>query len=204
MEILIAEDNKTSRILLHSILEKWGYQVVSASDGEQALAVLERRNPPAIAVLDWMMPGLSGVEICSMMKEMDQANPVYIILLTGRDSKKDISTGLEAGASDYITKPFDNHELRARLRVAERMVALQSKLNLKIDELGEALDHVRTLQGILPICMYCHKIRTDDKAWQRLESYIERHSDARFSHGLCPECLEKHHKDDLIPEEDGG
>ena len=86
------------------------------------------------------------------------------------------------------------NELRARLSVAERMVALQEKLNRNILELQDALTHVKTLQGILPICMHCHKIRTDDKAWQRLESYIEVHSDAKFSHGLCPECLEKHYK----------
>ncbi len=179
------------------MLEKWGYQVTAVSNGDEAWSVIKEETSPSIAVLDWMMPGIDGVEICSRLKAIDRKIPVYIILLTGRDSKKDISTGLESGASDYMTKPFDNNELKARLRVAERMIALQDKLNSKIDQLRDAIEHVTTLQGILPICMHCHKIRTDDQAWERLESYIELHSDARFSHGLCPECMNKHYSKDL-------
>lgn len=193
MEILIAEDDVTTQTLLQAIISKWGYKVITAADGVEAWDILKEETFPSIAVLDWMMPGMAGIEVCRRVKELERTNPAYLILLTGRDSKADISSGLEAGASDYITKPFDANELRARLRVAERMVGLQERLNRKISELRDALSHVKTLQGILPICMHCHKIRTDDKAWQRLEAYIEVHSDARFSHGLCPECLEKHY-----------
>ncbi len=194
MEILIAEDNVTSRTLLQIILKKWGYHVLSVADGAEAWDILQEATSPIIALLDWMMPRMDGIEVCRRVKELGRTNPSYLILLTGRNSKEDISAGLEAGASDYITKPFDDGELWARLRVAERMVELQENLNLNITELKEALTHVKTLQGILPICMHCHKIRTDDQAWQRLEAYIEVHSDARFSHGLCPECLEKHYR----------
>jgi len=193
MKILIAEDNATSRIMLQAILQKWGYEVSAASDGAEAWRILINGGCPPIALLDWMMPGMDGAEICRRINQMESSSPPYLILLTGRDSKEDISAGLEAGASDYITKPFDNDELKARLRVAERMVALQDRLNGNIEQLREALSHVKTLQGILPICMHCHKIRTDDQAWQRLEAYIEVHSDARFSHGLCPACMEKHY-----------
>ncbi len=194
MEILIAEDNVTSRTLLQIILKKWGYHVLSVENGVEAWDILQDAVSPSIALLDWMMPRMDGIEVCRRVKELGRTNPPYLILLTGRNSKEDISAGLEAGASDYITKPFDDGELWARLRVAERMVGLQESLNLNITELKEALTHVKTLQGILPICMHCHKIRTDDRAWQRLEAYIEVHSDARFSHGLCPECLEKHYR----------
>jgi len=193
MKILIAEDNATSRIMLQAILQKWGYEVSAASDGAEAWRILNGGGCPPIALLDWMMPGMDGAEICRRINQMESNSPPYLILLTGRDSKEDLSAGLEAGASDYITKPYDHDELKARLQVAERMVALQERLNGKIEELREALSHVKTLQGILPICMHCHKIRTDDQAWQRLEAYIEVHSDARFSHGLCPACMEKHY-----------
>ncbi len=194
MKILIAEDNVTSRILLQAILTKWGYQVVTAADGVEAWDILKEDVFPSIAVLDWMMPRMDGIEVCTRVKALNRSNPPYLILLTGRDSKEDISSGLEAGASDYITKPFDDNELKARLRVAERIIELQDSLHRNITDLQEALTHVKTLQGILPICMHCHKIRTDDQAWQRLEAYIEVNSDAKFSHGLCPECMEKHYK----------
>ena len=194
MDILIAEDNVTSRTLLQVIIGKWGYEVLTAENGVEAWNILKEKDSPSIAILDWMMPEMDGIEVCRRVRDLERTNPAYLILLTGRDSKADISSGLDAGASDYITKPFDVNELRARLSVAERMVALQEKLNRNISELQDALTHVKTLQGILPICMHCHKIRTDDKAWERLESYIEVHSDAKFSHGLCPECLEKHYK----------
>ena len=108
---------------------------------------------------------------------------------------KDIIAGLEAGADDYIGKPYEKDELRVRVKVGERITALQSALVEQVRSLQEALAHVKTLQGILPICMHCHKIRNDQQSWQRLEKYIAEHSDAKFSHGLCPECMKKHYPD---------
>ena len=193
MRILTAEDDPTSRMLLETMLKKWGYEVVSTCDGNEAWAAMQAEDPPQLAVLDWMMPGLDGVEVCRRIRELDEASRVHVILLTALGDKKDIVTGLEAGASDYLTKPFDQDELRARIDVGRQIVELQSALAKKIDELQEALDHVRTLQGILPICMHCHRIRDDGQSWQRLEEYIGQHSDAAFSHGICPECLEEHY-----------
>jgi hypothetical protein len=105
------------------------------------------------------------------------------------------------GADDYIAKPYDIPELRARVDVGRRMVEVQGQLVDRVRELRAALDHVKTLQGILPICMHCHKIRNDSNSWDRIEKYIEEHSKAEFSHGLCPECLEKHYP--KPPEERG-
>ncbi len=193
MRILIAEDDLTSRQVLEAVLRKWGHEVVATCDGNEAWAAMQAEDAPKLAVLDWMMPGMDGVEICRKIREQDGGNRTYVILLTALGGKEDIVTGLEAGANDYVTKPFNKDELRARVNVGRRMVELQSALAAKIDELQGTLDHIKTLQGILPICMHCHRIRDDHESWHRIEQYIGQHSDAEFSHGICPECLEKHY-----------
>ena len=101
--------------------------------------------------------------------------------------------GLEAGADDYIVKPVDSQELRARINAGVRIIELQKALADRVRELEEEKKHVKTLQGLIPICMHCHRIRDDKEIWERLETYIERHSNAAFSHALCPECLEKYY-----------
>ena len=140
------------------------------------------------------MPGMDGVEICRKVRQDIEDSPFYLILLTMRDSKEDIVSGLRAGANDYISKPFNREELHARVHVGERVIELQSALATRIKELKEALAHVKTLQGILPICSYCKKIRDDKKYWQKMESYISSHTEAQFSHSICPECYKKHVK----------
>jgi len=193
MRILIAEDDATSRRVLKVTLTKWGYDVISFCDGTEACRVLESGDAPDLVILDWMMPGMDGPEICARLRQSIPPAQNYIILLTTRDRKEDIISGLDAGANDYITKPFDRGELRARVRVGERVVKLQSLLAARVDELQQALTHVKTLQGIIPICMHCHKVRRDQGYWQKLDAYISEHSGATFSHGLCPECLEKYY-----------
>ena len=128
MKILIAEDNLTTRRILESILVKWNYDVVSACDGNEAWEKLQEKDPPKLIILDWMMPGINGVEICRRLRRADPAEPMYIILLTARDEKNDIVEGLGAGADDYIAKPFDTEELRARIDVGRRVVELQTAL----------------------------------------------------------------------------
>ncbi len=195
MKILIAEDDITSRVLLKHMLAKWGYEVVVTKDGNEAWEALQAEDAPKLAILDRMMPGLDGAEVCRKVRQLDVPNSAYLILLTIRNSMKDIVDGLEAGADDYINKPYEMDELRVRVKVGERVAALQSALVEEVHSLQEALAHVKTLQGILPICMHCHKIRNDRQSWERLEKYITEHSDAQFSHGLCPECLKKHYPD---------
>ncbi len=198
MRILVAEDDVTSRIILQSILLKWGYDVLSVSDGTAAWNILQDQDAPSLVILDWVMPGLDGIEICRKLRHAEtSARPLYIILLTGRGSKEDIVIGLEAGADDYITKPFDNDELRARVQVGRRVVQLQTDLSRHVQKLQDALDHIKTLQGILPICSYCKKIRDDQNYWQQVESYISKTTDARFTHSICPECFEKEVKPQL-------
>jgi len=113
------------------------------------------------------------------------------LILTSMSQPDEIVTGLEAGANDYVTKPFKAPELRARLNVGARMVELQRELADRVRELEKALSEVKQLRGILPICSYCKKIRDDKNYWEQVEDYFARHTDAKFSHGLCPACYEK-------------
>jgi sigma-B regulation protein RsbU (phosphoserine phosphatase) len=191
MRILIAEDDVVSRRLLETLLGRWGYEVVVAADGEHAWELLQGEEAPPLAILDWMMPGMGGVEICRRVREVGRPSPVYIILLTARASSEDVVQGLEAGANDYVTKPFHREELRARVQVGMRVVELQANLAARVLELEEALARVKQLQGLLPICSYCKKIRDDRNYWRQVETYISEHSEAVFSHGICPECFEK-------------
>jgi len=126
--ILIAEDDPVSRRVLQTFLVRWGYEVVVAEDGNQALAILERQDFPRLAVLDWMMPGLEGTQVCERIRKEPNRAYVYILLLTARTQKADILKGLESGADDFLSKPFDAQELRARLHVGQRILNLQNHL----------------------------------------------------------------------------
>jgi DNA-binding response OmpR family regulator len=191
VKILIAEDDPVSRRLLQAALEKWGYVVLVTTNGTDAWKALQGAAVPSLLVLDWQMPGMDGVEICRKIRQSPQLQSAYIILLTSRGAKEDIVEGLEAGADDYVTKPFDHGELRARVQVGSRVVQLQSALADRIRELEEAIASVKTLQGLLPICCYCKKIRDDGNYWHRVESYIAEHANVRFSHGICPDCSQR-------------
>lgn len=128
MRILIAEDDLTSRIILESILKKWGFTPVITSNGKQALEALKSPEGPRLAILDWQMPEMNGIEVCRRIRGIETPHPPYLIVLTSRDEKKDIVKALEAGANDFISKPYDNDELQARINVGQRMVQLQSDL----------------------------------------------------------------------------
>jgi sigma-B regulation protein RsbU (phosphoserine phosphatase) len=193
MQVLIAEDDPISRKLLELKLDHDGYDVVSATDGGQAWAGLVQEGGPKLAILDWMMPVMDGTEVCRRVRAEPSLSYVYVILLTAKSRREDRSQGFEAGADDYLTKPFDTQDLRARVAVGRRIIELQTALEQKVGELRDALTHVKQLQGLLPICMYCKKIRDDESIWHQLESYIETHSDAAFTHSLCLDCMTTHY-----------
>jgi phosphoserine phosphatase RsbU/P len=190
-EILIAEDEPVSRLWLEATLQRSGFECISVENGAEAWRVLQTESPPNLMILDWMMPELDGVEVIRRLRNSPTCFGAYVILLTGRSSRSDVVSGLEAGADDYITKPFDPAELLARVQVGVRGVNLREALASRVRELEQALSRVRRLQGLLPICSYCKKIRDDRNYWRQVESYISEHSEAAFSHGICPDCYQR-------------
>ncbi|HEX8144728.1 MAG TPA: response regulator transcription factor [Pyrinomonadaceae bacterium] len=197
MRILIAEDDLETARLLKALLVKWGYEVTTTRDGAEAWETLQTEGAPPLVILDVMMPYLTGIELCRKFRETPACTSCYIILLTARTSKEDVVAGLAAGADDYITKPFDIQELRARVQVGVRIVELQESLAQRVRELEDALSQVKQLRGLLPICSYCKKIRDDQNYWQKVESYLGQHSDARISHSVCPDCYDDFVKPEL-------
>ena len=195
MKILVAEDDPIIRRLLQASLTRAGYEVATAEDGLRAWEILQCPDPPRLAILDWMMPGIDGVEVCRRVRARQTRGYVYIIMVTARGRKLDIVTGLDAGADDYLTKPFDPQEMRSRVQVGLRILELESALQAKLGELEVALAQVELLRGLLPICMHCKKIRDESNSWQRFETYISEHSQAEFTHSLCGECRDKHYPD---------
>jgi sigma-B regulation protein RsbU (phosphoserine phosphatase) len=188
VRILIAEDDAVSRRLLEASLPRWGYEVVTTGDGQAAWEALQRPDAPRLALLDWMMPHLPGPEVCRRVRAVATAERPYLILLTGRGEKADVVAGLDSGADDYLTKPFDREELRARLQAGRRLIELQRSLAERVRELEQALVQVRHLQRLLPICCYCKRIRGDGDYWQQVEAYLAAHAEVRFSHSICPDC----------------
>jgi phosphoserine phosphatase RsbU/P len=199
MRILIADDDVVLRHALRVHLERWGYEVIESPDGATAWNALRESPAPPLAIMDWNMPGVDGPALCQEVRETPGLSGMYVILLTSNASKKDIITGLESGADDYIVTPFDWDELRARIRIGSRIVGLQQVLGARVDELHQALSNVRKLSGLLPICAYCKRIRDDKDYWSQIEHFVSERSDARFSHGICPECIEAHIEKETVP-----
>ena len=141
MQILVAEDNPVFQSMLKNMLGKWGYEVVLANNGERAWQILQDAQPPPLALLDWMMPGLDGVEVCRRIRQAAQPRYIYVILLTAKTEQKDLVEGMDAGADDYLTKPFNTHELRVRLRAGRRILDLQEQLLLAQEALREQATH---------------------------------------------------------------
>jgi phosphoserine phosphatase RsbU/P len=192
MQVLIAEDHKISRKLLEIALQKRGFGVVVTQNGREALDILCKKDAPQLAILDWMMPELDGISVIEKVRQIKNSRYIYIILLTAKCQQEEIVTGLDAGANDYLIKPFNAKELHARVRVGLRMIELQNSLTEHVIKLEKALSQIKRLQGLLPICSYCKSIRNDENYWQEVETYMSQNSEARFSHSICPDCYKKY------------
>ncbi len=202
LQILVADDEPVSRTVVGAMLKKAGYVVSYAPDGEQAWERLNGPTSPALALLDWEMPGLQGPEIVERIRSQQTPTPTYIILLTSRDSSADIVRGLRAGADDYVTKPANEDELIARVNVGARFVQLQAALAERVRSLEEALANVRALQTLLPMCAYCKSIRNDQNYWEKVETYFTQHSGVSFTHSYCPSCYDRYVRPQLEALED--
>lgn len=176
MKVLVADDDSWSRDLLGKILHSLGHETTVVCDGQQAWDALQGGGFEVL-LTDWKMPQLDGLELVTRVRAAGTRYP-YIILITAHTDREHWLSAMDAGADDFLAKPVELELLTVRLRVAERMVGLR--------------EEVRKLSQIIPMCSYCRRIRESDDAWLSLEAYVAEHTDAAFSHGACPECIEKH------------
>ena len=191
MRALVADDDATTAALLRSTLARWGLDVVVARDGIEALQTIHDDPTIGLAVLDWGMPGLDGPEVCRRIRADPTRAHLHLLLLTAREGRDDVISGLDAGADDYLSKPFDPEIFRARVAVGLRVLKLKERLAERVVELEAALSKVKQLRGLLPICSYCKHVRRDGDYWEQVEQYVSEHSDLQFSHGICPACYDK-------------
>ncbi len=176
--VLVVEDDAKNIDVLLKLLH--GYDVLVATDGVQALEVL-KQEPVDLVLMDILMPGMDGFQVCERIKAQDDLSHIPVIFLTSKTETADVVKGFDVGGVDYVTKPFKVPELLARIRTH---VALK-----------KAREELKSLRGILPICASCKKIRDDKGYWNQIEAYISQHSEADFSHGICPECARKLYAD---------
>lgn len=188
--ILIIDDVPKNLQVLAKMLDKKNYRVSIANSGGQALKMIEKVLPDLI-LLDILMPGMNGIEVCQRLKESPVTRDIPIIFLTAKTKSEDIVDGLKAGGVDYVTKPFNLPELLARVETHLELKRKRDSEKKLIAQLQNALAQVKKLSGLLPICCKCKKIRDDKGAWHELEDYIQGHSEADFSHGLCPACTQE-------------
>ena len=190
---ILAVDDEYINTQVIKLLLREEYDVLTALNGEEAIDMVKRYIPDLI-LLDVMMPDISGFEVCKIIKADELYADIPIIFLTALDTHDGQLEGLELGAIDYLTKPIKLPLLKLRVRNHMALKEQRDQLVRQKEELEAALARVKQLEGIIPICMYCKKIRDDQQSWHQLESYISNHSEARFSHGMCPHCAEEQMK----------
>ena len=189
--ILIVDDTPENLTVLTRMLAEQGYLVRPAISGELALKAVKKSQPDLILLDIMMHPGIDGYEVCRLLKADTMTHDIPILFMSALHDTINKVKAFEIGGVDYITKPFQVEEVLARVKTHLALRNLQKHLEEKNAQLEDALARVKTLRGLLPICANCKKIRDDQGYWKQLESYIESHSDALFSHGLCPECMEQ-------------
>ena len=182
MNILIAEDDIIYRKILQWALKSLKHNVEVAKNGSIAWEIWQKKQHQLI-ISDWVMPGMTGIELCQKIRAHNQLRYTYIIMLSKMGGRKNYLKAMDAGVDDFISKPFYREQVLARIRVAERILSLQSEIS--------------NLSELLPICSYCKRIRDDENYWEKVESYIKKFTNVRFSHGICPDCYDNISKPQL-------
>ena len=198
-KILVVDDNPEMLSLSTMILERAGYDILEATSGRDCLNKVQTHHPDLV-LLDVILPDITGTEICRQIKADKNLEDIFVILVSGiQVSSEHQAEGLNIGADAYIVRPIPNKEFLARIQAGERIKVAEDGLREKekqqqvlISQLKEALAEIKTLKGFIPICSLCKKIRNDKGYWDNLETYISKHTNAIFSHGLCPTCAEKY------------
>src|SRR5437763_2941646 len=175
--VLVVDDDAVSSAQLCALAKAAGYAPTAAANGREAWEMLQLSRLQVV-ISDWYMPEMDGLELCGHVRARRKQPYIYFILVTSRGGKQQYLAGMEAGADDFIAKPVDPDELRARLTVAERILGLRKEL--------------AQLEVLLPICSYCKRIRNDKEEWEPLERYIETHFERLVTHSICPDCYVKH------------
>jgi DNA-binding response OmpR family regulator len=195
--ILVVDDDPDILFATVRILKKNGYVVFGAETGSACIEKTVQEKPDLI-LLDVQLPDILGTEVCLQLKSNPDHQKRYILMLSGmKTSSNDQADGLEAGADGYIVRPVSSRELLSRVKLVVRLIRAERKNDQYIAELKQAIEKIKVLSGIIPICMHCKQIRDDEGYWNQLETFISKHSDALFSHSICDVCLEKYY-----PEED--
>ncbi len=188
--VLVVDDAPETVRLLGSVLRGEGYKVSCAGTGAEALELVWSLRPDLV-LLDVVLPDCDGFDVCCRFRESPEIRDLPVIFITGRTDPADIVRGFRAGAVDYVTKPFNGEELRARVRTQLGLRTARREQERLIRELRTALSEVKRLSGLLPICAGCKKIRNDEGYWQQVDAYLSEHASVEITHGLCHECAEK-------------
>jgi phosphoserine phosphatase RsbU/P len=183
MKIIIAEDDSVSLARVTALLLSLGHDPVACENGNEAWETFDK-EPSRLIISDWMMPGMDGLDLCKKVRGRKKTEYTFFILVTGEHTTdKDYDHAIRAGVDDFVLKPLDRGLIWRRLRVAERILKYTTE--------------IRQLKALIPICMYCKKIRDDSDYWEQMESFIHEHTGSDFSHGICPDCYEKNMAEEL-------
>lgn len=195
IKILVVDDDPDILFATLRILKQEGYEMLGAETGNDCLEKVSNA-PPDLILLDIQLPDISGIEVCLKLKNNPDHLNIYVMMMSGiKISSDDQADGLDAGADGYIARPVSNRELISRVTSMVRLIRVERKNDCYLNELKQAMDKIKVLSGVIPICMYCKQIRDDKGYWNQLEEFISSHSDALFSYCVCDDCLKKHYPD---------
>lgn len=196
IKVLIVDDDKDVLFATSRIVKSSGYEVYEASTGAECLESVKKHQPDLI-ILDVVLPDIDGTEICRQIKDDPTLNSCFVVMASGsKTSSLEQAEGLDIGADGYIARPISNPEFKARVNAMVRILKAERERDRVIVELKKALSEIKQLSGLLPICMFCKKIRDDKGYWNQIEAYIQERSEADFSHSICEVCAQKHYPDE--------